>query len=55
MGLGFGGIVLLALYFAQNAREIPLNKWESYPEIDTIYKKIKGLRNLDFRQIDIRR
>lgn len=48
MGLGFGGIVIMVLYFARNTPDIPYDKWESYPEITTIHKRIKGLRNTGF-------
>lgn len=48
IGLGFGGVAIMILNFTRNAPNIPYEKWDNYPEIDTVYKRIKGLRNTGF-------
>ncbi|MFK7948960.1 MAG: hypothetical protein AB8G11_15310 [Saprospiraceae bacterium] len=48
VGLGIAVIVLIALFFARTAKEVPLKEWDKYPEITSIHHTIKGLKNTGF-------
>lgn len=48
LGIGSAILVLWGLYFLRNAPEIPFDKWENFPSLKLIHRKIKGFKNIGF-------
>ncbi len=47
-GIGFAALLVVTLFLMRKTPPIPLEKWDNFPSIESIHKRIRNIRNIGF-------